>query len=110
MSGKYEIFLGKDQQYYFHLKAANGEIILASEGYTQKHSAENGIESVRLNSQLDINYVDKSAKDERYYFVLRADNHQVIGTSQMYQSKQGCETGKASVKTNGLGAKVEDLA
>ena len=109
MSGKYEIFLGKDDQFYFHLKAANGEIILASEGYTQKHNAENAIESVRVNCQLENNYVDKTAKDGRFYFVLRADNHEVIGTSQMYQSKQGCETGKNSVKTNGLGAMVSDM-
>ena len=54
MSAKYEVFLGKDQQFYFHLKAANGEIILASEGYTQKHNAEKAIESVRLNSRLKV--------------------------------------------------------
>jgi hypothetical protein len=33
----------------FHLKAANGEIIAASQGYETKASAENGIESVRTN-------------------------------------------------------------
>ncbi len=109
MSGKYEIFVGQDQQYYFHLKAGNGEIILASEGYTQKHNAENGIESVRVNSQFDGNYLDNLAKDDRFYFVLRADNHEVIGTSQMYQSKQARDVGKASVKTNGLSSSVVDL-
>ncbi len=30
---KFRIFVGKDGQYYFHLKARNGEIILQSEGY-----------------------------------------------------------------------------
>lgn len=109
MSGKYEIFLGKDQQYYFHLKAANGEIILASEAYTQKHNAEKAVESVRVNSQFDMNYLDQVAKDGRDYFVLRADNHEIIGTSQMYQSKQARDKGKDSVKTNGLTSSVYDL-
>jgi uncharacterized protein YegP (UPF0339 family) len=109
MSGKYEIFLGKDQQYYFHLKAANGEIILASEGYTQKHNAEKATESVRLNSQYDDNYLNHIAKDGRDYFVLRADNHEVIGTSQMYQSAQARDKGKESVKTNGLTSSMYDL-
>jgi uncharacterized protein YegP (UPF0339 family) len=109
MSGKYEIFIGKDQQFYYHLKAANGEIILASEGYTQKHNAEKAIESVRVNSQFDGNFVDKIAQDERFYFVLRADNHEVIGISQMYHSKQSSDTGKESVKTNGLVSSVFDL-
>ncbi len=34
----------------FHLKAANGEIIAASQGYDTKASAEKGIESVKTNA------------------------------------------------------------
>ena len=34
----------------FHLKAANGEIIAASQGYETKESAHKGIESVKTNS------------------------------------------------------------
>ncbi|MGS9811931.1 DUF1508 domain-containing protein, partial [Pseudomonas aeruginosa] len=49
MSAKYEIFLGTDRQYYFRLKAPNGEKILASEGYTTKANCQNGIQSVKVN-------------------------------------------------------------
>ena len=45
-------FVGKDKQYYFHLKAGNGEIIAASEGYTTKQAMEKGIKSVRFNAPL----------------------------------------------------------
>ncbi|CAN5621461.1 hypothetical protein BH11CYA1_BH11CYA1_49610 [soil metagenome] len=45
--GKFEIFLGADDLFYFHLKAENGLIIAASQGYTTKQSAENGIESIK---------------------------------------------------------------
>jgi len=47
---KWEIYLDKKEEFRFRLKAANGEIILASEGYKAKASAKNGIESVRKNA------------------------------------------------------------
>ncbi len=45
--GKFELFLDKSGEYRFHLKAPNGEIIAASEGYTQKHNCLSGIESIK---------------------------------------------------------------
>jgi uncharacterized protein YegP (UPF0339 family) len=47
---KFEIKKAKNDEYYFHLKAGNGETILASEMYVSKASAENGIESVKKNA------------------------------------------------------------
>ncbi len=47
---KYEIYKDKKGDFRFRLKAANGEIILASEGYTAKASCKNGIESVAANA------------------------------------------------------------
>jgi uncharacterized protein YegP (UPF0339 family) len=44
---KFQVFKGEDDQFYFRLKAANGEIICASQGYTTKHSCWNGIEAVK---------------------------------------------------------------
>jgi len=48
--GKFEIIKGRNGQYYFRLKADNGEIIAQSEGYTRKAAAQNGIESVKKNA------------------------------------------------------------
>jgi uncharacterized protein YegP (UPF0339 family) len=45
--GKFEIFRGSDRQFYFHLKAQNGEVIAASQGYTTKQSAETGIAAIK---------------------------------------------------------------
>ena len=50
MAGKFEIIKDKRGEYRFHLKAANGEIIASSEGYSTKASAQNGIESVQKNA------------------------------------------------------------
>lgn len=48
--GKFEIFKGKNKQFYFRLKAANGEIVAASEGYKSLQSAKKGIESIKSNA------------------------------------------------------------
>jgi uncharacterized protein YegP (UPF0339 family) len=34
-----EVFKGTDGQWYWHLRAGNGEIVTQSEGYTRKASA-----------------------------------------------------------------------
>ncbi|MCH5351492.1 MAG: YegP family protein [Clostridiales bacterium] len=47
---KFEIYLDKAGEYRFRLKAANGEKILASEGYTTKANCKNGINSVVKNA------------------------------------------------------------
>lgn len=36
---RFQVYLSKDGQYRWRLKAANGEIIATSEGYTTKYSA-----------------------------------------------------------------------
>jgi Uncharacterized conserved protein len=47
---KYEIFFDKGGKYRFHLKAMNGEIVAASQGYTTKASCKKGIESISANA------------------------------------------------------------
>lgn len=50
MAGKFEVKTQKDGQFYFVLKAGNGEIIAKSEAYKAKASCMNGIESVKNNA------------------------------------------------------------
>ena len=47
---KFEIYIDKAGETRFRLKATNGQIILASEGYKAKDSCLNGVESVRKNA------------------------------------------------------------
>ncbi|HHT5649154.1 TPA: YegP family protein [Raoultella planticola] len=108
MAGWFELDKSSNGQYKFVLKAGNGEIILTSEHYTTKSSAENGIASVQANSPLDERYDLKDSSNGKFYFNLQAANHQVIGTSQMYATKQSRETGIASVKTNGTTTTIKD--
>jgi uncharacterized protein YegP (UPF0339 family) len=108
MAGKFEIKKAKDGEFYFHLKAPNGQIILASEMYERKASALNGIQSVKKNSADDKRYERKEAKNGHFMFNLKAGNHEVIGTSQTYTSSEACDNGIASVKTNAPKAQVLD--
>ena len=47
---KFELYNDKKGEFRFRLKAGNGEIILASEGYVSKDGCKNGIASVRKNA------------------------------------------------------------
>ncbi|EOX3824173.1 MULTISPECIES: YegP family protein [Enterobacter] len=108
MSSWFELSKSSDGQFRFVLKAGNGETILTSELYTSKSAAENGIASVRTNSPLDERYEKKTASNGKYHFNLKAGNHQVIGSSQLYATEQSRDKGIASVKTNGSTQTVKD--
>ncbi len=106
---KFEIFKGKDDHFFFHLKAGNGEVILASQGYTAKASCKNGVDSVATNAADEANFEKKEAKDGRHYFVLHAANTQIIGNSQMYTTTSARDHGIKSVHTNATEAEIIDL-
>lgn len=109
MAGSYELGSNDKGQFSFVLKAGNGEVILRSEQYASKASAENGIQSVQANCCDDARYDRKVASDGRFYFNIKAANHQVIGTSQMYQAEAGRDAGIASVKTHGTSTTVKTV-
>ncbi|WP_315814556.1 YegP family protein [Paraflavitalea speifideaquila] len=106
--GKFVISKRTNGEFQFVLKAGNGQTILASEGYSSKGNCNNGIESVRTNSQEDSKYEKKTSSNSKPYFNLKATNGQVIGTSEMYESESARDNGIASVKSNAPDATVED--
>ena len=108
MAGKFELYKDKAGEYRFRLKAGNGENILASEGYKEKSSAENGIASVQKNAGDKAKFEIKNSSSGKPYFVLKSGNHQVIGQSQMYSDATGCENGIQSVMSNAPGAAIDD--
>lgn len=108
MAGWFELSKSNDGQFRFVLKAGNAETILTSELYKTRASAENGIASVQTNSSLEERYERKEAANGKSYFNLKAGNHQVIGTSQMYATPQSRDKGIESVKNNGTTTTVKD--
>lgn len=97
--GTFEKYTDKAGEFRFRLKAGNGEIILASEGYTTNAARDNGIESVRKNAPDDARY-ERKQTTAGYSFNLKAANGQVIGTSEVYKSEASRESGIESVKRN----------
>lgn len=110
MAAKFVIAKGSSGKYRFNLKAGNGEIILTSETYESKASAQDGIESVKTNAPTDSRYERKTASNGQPYFVLKAASGQIIGRSETYSSTSAMEGGIESVKKNAPGAEVEDAS
>lgn len=107
MPGKFEIYKTASGDHRFRLKAANGEVILTSQNYKSRSGCMNGIKSVKKNARRKSQFEVKKAKNGKDYFVLKAANHQVIGTSEMYNSGAACANGIKSVGSN-CGGKIED--
>lgn len=108
--GKFEIKKRINGEFQFNLKAANGQIILTSEGYTTKSGCQNGINSVKNNAPLDSRYDRRTATNGKSYFNLKAANGEIIGTSQMYENVSNRDNGIESVKTNAPTAEIADLS
>jgi len=106
--GSFLITKRANGEFQFVLKAGNGQVILASEGYTTKTACENGIESVRKNSQDDARFDRLESKNGKPYFNLKATNGQIIGNSEMYESVAARENGIESVKKNAPDADVKE--
>ncbi|MDO6514946.1 MULTISPECIES: YegP family protein [unclassified Neptuniibacter] len=97
MAAKFELYEDKAGEFRFRLKAGNGENIGSSEGYKAKASAKNGIESVKKNAALEERYKVFEGKSGKWYFNLKAGNHEVILSSQGYTSEQGAKNGTEAV-------------
>jgi hypothetical protein len=108
MSACYQLSKNSDGQFHFVLKAGNTETILTSQLYAAKNATQNGITSVQSNCTDDSHYERLDSKNDKFYFNLKAPNHQIIGTSQMYTTAQSRDKGIASVKTNGICELIKD--
>lgn len=106
--GTFVVSKAKDGQFYFNLKAGNGQTILTSEMYKARASCLGGIESVKKNAGDEGRYERKRSASGKSYFVLKAANHEVIGTSEMYESDASRDAGIESVKQNAPAAAVQD--
>lgn len=112
----FEVLEAKNGDYYFNLKAANGEVIGTSELYASKSNAERGASTVRglvrlANKQLNKQLAPRresfeifKGEDQKTYFRLRAGNGEIMLGSQGYTAKSSAKTGIASVQTNGADA------
>jgi len=104
----YELKKTSNDKFMFNLKAANHEIILTSQTYERKESALIGIASVQKNGPDASNFELKRSVSNEPYFVLKAGNAEVIGTSEMYSSEAAAKTGIASVQTYSPSTEIKE--
>lgn len=106
---KFQVFKSStNNQFYFRLRAKNGETIISSEGYVAKSSCLDGIKSVRAHAPNDL-YYSKFGQVTNFYFTLRASNGEKLGRSEMYTTAAARDNGIAAVKRDAPTAPVEDL-
>jgi len=105
---KYQIKKSINNQFYWVLYAVNGKIILpSSEQYISKQGCQNGIASSK-RSVADSNFKRLTAQNGQYYFLQRANNHEPLGRSEMYESSYARDNGIDAVKRDAPIATVED--
>lgn len=104
----FELYKGKSGQFFFRLKAANGQTTLRSEAYNTKASAKNGVESVRKNAAREDGIELFEGKNGEHYFRVRATNGQVVGSSEGYSSSRAAVGGIDSVRRNAPDADLDD--
>jgi len=106
---KFQMFKSSaNGQFYYRLRAKNGEPILNGEGYTSKQSCLNGIAAVKQNAPYDSRYERKDGI-ANYTFNLKSANHEIIGRSENYTTITARENGIAAVKRDAPNAPIEDL-
>lgn len=110
MPGKFEIKKAKNGKFFFNLCSTNGQCILTSQMYASKTGAKKGIASVQTNGPDPNRFEKLKSKAGKPYFVLKAKNAQVIGTSERYNTPQAMNNGIKSVGKNAPGAKIVDLS
>jgi uncharacterized protein YegP (UPF0339 family) len=83
----FELFKGEDGKAYFHLRAANGELMLSSQAYASNANARTGIASVLANGSAAASYETFETADGGWALRLVAHNGEVVARGQSYASK-----------------------
>jgi uncharacterized protein len=104
--GKYVIEKSKNNEFYFNLKATNGQVVLTSVMFHSMAACTEAIDSVRANCADDNFFERKLSSNEKHYFSFKSSEGGIIGKSEMYESHSAMEKGIASVKKNGLSKTV----
>jgi uncharacterized protein len=81
LRGRFDLFAAADGQIYFNLESGNGDILLYSEGYTDRAGALNGLLSVLDNGGIESRYSIDNDIDGQYILNLKAGNGHVIASS-----------------------------
>ncbi len=99
----------KNQEFYFTLRNGEGKAVITSEGYKQRSSAKNGIESVKKNGaagNIDLKVGEASGKP---FFNVKATNGQVVGKSRVFATEAERDAAVEELKSDVSEATVEEI-
>ncbi len=96
----FQIFKDKSGKFRFRLHSGNTQVVLQSQGYKTKAACKVGVNSVKKNAKVRSRYDVNQAKNGKYFFNLVSGNKEIVGTSQMYSSRDTLGKGIASVMRN----------
>jgi uncharacterized protein YegP (UPF0339 family) len=105
---KFQIIRGENEKYYFRLRTADGEIVLHSDGFRVRDGAQKSIELIKLSVYHEERFKRKISLDGRYYFDILSMEKNILGTSKMYDTIQGCDKAINLVKDLAPDATIED--
>ena len=96
VQGKYEVFCD-GKEYFYTLKASNGELLITSENYTTKETVLAAIEAVKRNVEVGTISI---AEDKRglFQFYLTAKNHRTLVMSANYPTEKRAIAASESFK------------
>ena len=105
---KFVINKKENGEFQFDFIDIKGKVILSSGGYTRKLMCIKGIESVKRNSQDNINFFRKTSLNNETYFNLKAFNGKIIAVSKIYKDRFSRDKGIESLKKIAPNALIED--
>jgi len=81
---KFVIKTGKHHQFFFDLKADNGEVIITSDAFHTKAACNSGIEALKAVVRDDNKFERMKAATEHYYFIIKGANGKQIAKSVLF--------------------------
>ncbi len=96
----FEIYNDKSGKFRFRLRANNGEIICASQGYVSKVGCMKGIKALATNAKNKNAFKTHENRGGKWTFNVVSGNNKVVASSQSYKDKNGMNKGIKSVMTN----------
>lgn len=120
-TASFDILEASNGEYYVNLHAKNHEVIGTTELYSSKSNATRAASTIRALVKLlnpspavssaptEQRFETFTGEDKKVYFRLRANNGEIVLSSQGYTTKESALAGIASVKSNGTASESYDL-
>ena len=107
--GTFELFQDENKDLCFRLRAADGKILLTSEGYASRAEVEDGVSQAQTLAPGAMNY-ERKRTDDGHSFTLQAYGGEVVATSEVYPTTAARDKAIEAVKHEAPGAEVIEPA